>query len=76
MGTVKRICGADYSTRDQTAVDAASAGKTFSTASTVSLIAGAALAGAGIPTCSSSNVGGGDTRVGLAPGGVTLAGSF
>jgi hypothetical protein len=45
-GTVKDHCTADYLC-DQTGVDAASSGRTFATISTVGLIAGAVLAGAG-----------------------------
>ena len=46
--TVKTACGPDYLTCDKASVDAASTGKTMATVSTISFIAGGALAAAGL----------------------------
>jgi hypothetical protein len=74
--TVKASCGADYTTCDGPAVEAAREGKTLSTVSTVGFIAGAALAGAGLYVLLSAPTPGGETRVGVTPGGFSLARTF
>jgi hypothetical protein len=72
--TVKSDCGAGGACKDQSGVDAASAGKTASTLSTVGFIGGAALAGAGVYLLLTSGPSS-STTVGAAPlpGGASLA---
>lgn len=79
--TVKEVCGPDYLTCNGTSVDAASTGRTMATVSTVSLIAGGALAFAGVyfvlrsPSRSAASSAS-RTKISLGPAALIVRGTF
>jgi len=78
--TFKNDCGSNGACQHQSGVDAASAGKTASTLSTIGFIGGAAITGVGVYLVLSSGPSAPATRVGATPlpggGGLSFGGSF